>query len=240
MRKITRLFLGLVAVAGIANCGSAMAQTSDAGTKFYRLDFEVKEIDLGKVVSSRAYSTMVSTEAGHGRDGGSIRAGTRVPININSSDSKEPNIQYMDVGVNIDCSAVRMTNGQISMAVTAEVSTLAVEPPREGPGMAAGYQPMTAPVPSKQRGTTSQKDGSDGTMPPPPPQAGDGEQPLRTPPPGARTNMMMASMRAPSIRQNRWMAVATVTPGKQTTLFASDDIATKRKMEVDVTATEVR
>ena len=237
MRKITGLFLGVLAVAGIANCGSAMAQNSDAGTKFYRLDFEVKEIDLGKVVSSRAYSTMVSTEAGHGRDGGSIRAGTRIPININSPDSKEPNIQYMDVGVNIDCSAVRMTNGQITMAVTAEVSTLAVEPFREGPGMVAGNQPMTAPAPSRERGTTSQKDGP---MPPPPPQAGDGEQPLRTPPPGARTNMMMASMRAPAIRQNRWMAVATVTPGKQVTLFASDDIATKRKMEVDITAIEIR
>ena len=182
MRKITGLFLGVLAVAGMANCGSAMAQSSDAGTKFYRLDFEVKEIDLGKVVSSRAYSTMVSTEAGHGRDGGSIRAGTRIPININSPDSKEPNIQYMDVGVNIDCSAVRMTNGQITMAVTAEVSTLAVEPFREGPGMVAGNQPMTAPAPSRERGTTSQKDGP---MPPPPPQAGDGEQPLRTPPPGS-------------------------------------------------------
>ena len=237
MRKITGLFLGVLAVAGMANCGSAMAQSSDSGTKFYRLDFEVKEIDLGKVVSSRAYSTMVSTEAGHGRDGGSIRAGTRIPININSPDSKEPNIQYMDVGVNIDCSAVRMTNGQITMAVTAEVSTLAVEPFREGPGMVAGNQPMTAPAPSRERGTTSQKDGP---MPPPPPQAGDGEQPLRTPPPGTRTNMMMASMRAPAIRQNRWMAVATVTPGKQTTLFASDDIATKRKMEVDITAIEIR
>jgi len=236
MRRITSLLLGIVAVAGMANCGSAMAQSSDAGTKFYRLDFEVKEIDLGKVVSSRAYSTMVSTEAGRGHDGGSIRAGTRIPINISSPDPKEPNIQYMDVGVNIDCSAVRMTNGQLTMAVTAEVSTLAVEPFREGPGMVAGNQPMTAPAPSKERGNTSQKDGP---MPPPPPQPGDVE-PLHTPPPGTRTNMMMASMRAPAIRQNRWMAVATVTPGKQVTLFASDDIATKRKMEVDITATEIR
>ena len=130
MRKMTKLFLWVVAVGGVASCGSAMAQSSDTGTKFYRLDFEVKEIELGKVLNSRAYSTMVSTEAGHGRDGGSIRAGTRVPIDINSPDSKEPNIQYMDVGVNIDCSAVRMTNGQLSMAVTAEVSTLAIEPGR--------------------------------------------------------------------------------------------------------------
>ena len=232
----------VMAVVGVANCGSAIAQSSDTGTKFYRLDFVVKEVESGKVVSSRAYSTMVSTEAGHGRDGGSIRAGTRIPININSPDSKEPNIQYMDVGVNIDCSAVRMTNGQISMAVTAEVSTLAVEPAREGPGMVAGNQPMTAPLPSMERGSTVQREAPGGAMPPPPPppQAEMGEPPLRTPPPGARTNMMMTSIRTPVIRQNRWMAVATVTPGKQTTLFASDDIATKRKMEVDITATEIR
>ena len=60
-------------------------------------------------------------------------------------------------------------------------------------------------------------------------------QALPMPPRGSR----IMGLRAPAIRQNRWMAVATVMPGKQTTLFASDDIATKRKMEVDVTATEI-
>ena len=52
-----------------------MAQNSDAGTKFYRLDFEVKEIDLGKVVSSRAYSTMVQPKRDmDGTEARSVRA----------------------------------------------------------------------------------------------------------------------------------------------------------------------
>jgi hypothetical protein len=254
MRRMIGLFLWLIAGVGIANCGSAMAQSSDAGAKFYRLDFVVKELDQGKVVNSRSYSTLVSTEAGHGRDGGSIRAGTRIPININSPDSKEPNIQYMDLGVNIDCNGVRLVNGQLVLGVMAEITTLAMDPMREGPGMMAGNQPMTAPMPSKERGGSTQKEGPDGAMPPlPPPPAGMGEQPmptppqpgkgepqLRTPPPGARTNMMMASMRSPVIRQNRWSAVATVPTGKAITLFASDDIASKKRMEVELTATEVR
>jgi uncharacterized protein (DUF305 family) len=234
MRRITRLFLGVMAVAGMANCGSAMAQSSDAGTKYYRLDFEVKEVDLGKVVTSRSYSTLVSTEARPGHDGGSIRAGTRIPINL-SPDSKEPNIQYMDVGVNIDCSAVRMTNGQLSMAVTAEVSTLAVEPSRD-----QADQPMR--MQSRPEGDGPPKGGA-GTAAPAPPGAGmaapappRGEpQGMPMPPLGTR----LLSLHTPAIRQNRWMAVATVTPGKQITLFASDDVPTKRKMEVDMTATEI-
>jgi len=252
MRKTIGLFLWMMAIVGVANCGSAMAQSSDTGAKFYRLDFVVKEVESGKVVNSRTYSTMVSTEAGHGRDGGSIRAGTRIPININSPDSKEPNVQYMDVGVNIDCSAVRMTNGQLSMGVTAEVSTLAMDPFRDGPGPVTRNLPMM-PSPGRERGTSTQKDGADGPAAPPAPQAGIGEEPMpppppigkgeqsmRIPPPGARTNMLMSSMMAPIIRQNRWAAVATVAPGKPTTLFASDDIASKRKTEVELTATEIR
>jgi len=235
MRRMIGLFLGVMAVVSVANCGIAMAQSSDTGTKFYRLDFVVKEVESGKVVNSRTYSTLVSTEAKPGHDGGSIRAGTRIPIPMN-----EGNWQYMDVGVNIDCNGVHMTNGQLTMGVTAEVSTLAMDPMREGPMTMSGNQPMTAPMPSKERGSTSQKEAPEGGMPPPPPpQAGMGE-PLRSPPPGTRTNMMMASMRAPIIRQNRWMAVATVAPGKPITLFSSDDIASKRKTEVELTATEIR
>ena len=194
------------------------------------------------MVNSRAYSTMVSTEASRGRDGGSIRAGTRIPIPLEGPDSEEPNMQYMDVGVNIDCKGVHLNNGQLALSVTAEVSTLAMDPLRDGPGSVAGNQPMTAPLPSMERGSTAQKEAPDGAMPPPPPppETRKGEPLMRTPPPGARTNIMIASMRAPVIRQNRWSAVASVSLGKPTTLFSSDDIASKRRMEVELTATEIR
>lgn len=255
MRNLTRVFLLAAAIAPVVNCGNAMAQSGDA-VKFYRLDFVMKEMEQGKVVNSRSYSTMVSTDSSQARDRGSIRAGTRIPIPI-ATPGSENNLQYMDVGVNIDCTGVHLMNGQLVLNVTAEVSTLAMEPPREGPGGMAGNQPMMAPMPNKERGSTAQKEGPDGAMPTPPPppsppagmgeqpprtprSPGMGEQPMRTPPPGARTNMMIASIRPPVIRQNRWTAVATVAPGKPTTLFASDDVTSKKRMEIEMTATEIR
>lgn len=252
MRNLTKLFLLAAAIVPVVNCGSAMAQSGDA-TKFYRLDFVMKEVEQGKVVNSRSYSTMVSTDSSQARDRGSIRAGTRIPIPLGAPGT-ENNIQYMDVGVNIDCNGVHLNNGQLVLSVNAEVSTLAMDPPREGPMTMAGNQAMMAPMPSKERGNTAQKDGPDGAMPPPPPppagmgeqpmpappQAGKGEQPLRTPPPGTRTNMMLASLRPPVVRQNRWSAVATVPLGKPTTLFASDDVTSKKRMEIELTATEIR
>jgi hypothetical protein len=245
MRNLTKLFLLAAAIVPVVNCGSAMAQSGDT-VKFYRLDFVMKEMEQGKVVNSRSYSTLVSTDATQGRDRGSIRAGTRIPIST-MTPGVEGNLQYIDVGVNIDCNGVHLNNGQLVLSVNADVSTLAMDPMREGPGMMAGGHPMPDPAPSKERGSTAQKDspekdGPDEAMPPmPPPPAAKGEQPLRTPPPGTRTNMMMmSSMRAPVIRQNKWSAVATVPLGKPTTLFASDDIASKKRMEVELTATEVR
>ena len=42
------------------------------------------------------------------------------------------------------------------------------------------------------------------------------------------------------VRQNRWNSVAVVAIGKATTLFSSDDLNTKRKLQLELTATPIK
>jgi hypothetical protein len=44
----------------------------------------------------------------------------------------------------------------------------------------------------------------------------------------------------PHIRQNRWNGVVTLVPGKATLLYSSDDLNSKRKLQVELTATPVK
>lgn len=44
----------------------------------------------------------------------------------------------------------------------------------------------------------------------------------------------------PIIRQNRWSSMATVEPGKPITLFSSDDLNSKRKLQLELVATLVK
>jgi len=44
----------------------------------------------------------------------------------------------------------------------------------------------------------------------------------------------------PPIRQNRWNAPVIIPIGKPTTLFSSDDLATTRTLQLEVTATPVK
>ena len=44
----------------------------------------------------------------------------------------------------------------------------------------------------------------------------------------------------PVVRQNRWNAVAVIAIAKATTLFSSDDLNTKRKLQLELTATPIK
>ena len=108
-----------VAVAALA--GAALAQDATPPTKFYKLDFVLREVEGAKVLNSRNYSIVVS---GRESDRGSIRTGTKVPFQTS------PGIQYADIGVNIDCLHVRELEGGLTMQIEAELSSI----PQEQPG----------------------------------------------------------------------------------------------------------
>lgn len=155
----------------------ALAATSlwAQDVKFYRLDFTVKELDDARVVSAKKYTTFAGADEKWRST--QIRTGTKVPIQYSTGNG--PNqMQYIDVGVNIDVPLLRESNGQLVLDVSAEITSVPV-----------GDGPATS---------------------------------------------------APIVRQNKWRAMATAEVGKPITLFSSDDLNSKRKMQVELTATLVK
>ncbi|MBN8733098.1 MAG: hypothetical protein J0L64_21360 [Acidobacteria bacterium] len=145
--------------------------------KYFKLDFVVKELDEARTVSSRTYSAMVAT--GRPSRGCSIRTGTRLPIQTSPAGNPNVQVQYYDIGVNIDCNTATEMGSQLSLVVTADVSSL---------------------------------------------------------PAGREANSTLP----PVVRQNRWTGNVVVPIGKATTLFSSDDLDSKRKMQLELTVNPVK
>jgi hypothetical protein len=126
MRKIAILCLMLLAISIPVPAVSAQETTAAATqARYYHLEFVVKELgDDGKVVNSRLYRTTVST----GDKMSSVRTGTRIPIHVGSKDG-DVQVQYIDIGVNIDCNRARETPEGLAMEITAEISSLATPNP---------------------------------------------------------------------------------------------------------------
>jgi hypothetical protein len=164
----------LLPLLGIAFAGSALAQADLV--KFYKLDFVVKEVEGGKAVNSRSFATMLAVQA-PGRDqaaAATIRAGGRVPVTTGNNTTS--NTTYFDLGVNIDSRELREVQGDVSIFITADVSTIAQESP--------GAVPIT--------------------------------------------------------RQNKWAGTVLLPAKKATVVFASDDMSSKRQLQLELTATPAR
>jgi hypothetical protein len=122
----TALFLTAFAGASVAQtfdnppkkeeAPSTTAMQNDA--RYFRLDFVVRELDGKRTISSRDYSMpIVANDRFH--RGAAIRTGNRVPILVSSKDT-----QYLDIGVNIDCSEPETVGAQLSMVLTVDISSL--------------------------------------------------------------------------------------------------------------------
>jgi len=114
MRRIGRFGTGLLLAALMT--GACLAEDA-VPPKFYKLNFVVKEVDGAKVVNTRSYSTMVSTQKGG--QACSIRTGAQVPYITGK--------EYRDlfVGVNIDCRALTEEANGLSLWVDADISSVA-------------------------------------------------------------------------------------------------------------------
>jgi hypothetical protein len=88
--------------------------------KYFHLDFVVKELEGGKVIGARHYSTTTAT----GDHSCTIRSGNKVPVQSGGSGS-EGQFTYIDVGVNIDCRSAKEIEGSLALSVTAEISSAA-------------------------------------------------------------------------------------------------------------------
>jgi hypothetical protein len=160
----------LMPILGLTFAGACLAQTADPA-RFFKLDYVVKEVEGGKAVNSRSFSTMLAIPV-PGRDSqpSSIRAGGRVQIASASGTSS------YDLGVNIDSRELREAQGDVSLYISADISTIA----QENPGA------------------------------------------------------------TPVLRQNRWSGTVLVAAKKPTIVFASDDMSSKRQLQLELTATPIK
>lgn len=111
----------VLAVTALLIATSAFAQTESKTTapRFYKLDFVLKELEAGKLVSSRTYVMNITNNERY--NSGSVRTGDKVPTPTN----KEGSFTYLDVGVNIDCRDFKLFDDQVFMQVVADISSIA-------------------------------------------------------------------------------------------------------------------
>jgi hypothetical protein len=170
----------LLLIAGLSVTLAAAQSSSNqpaAPLKYYKADFLVKEVDAtGHTVNSRSYSTILLTD-NNGGTPKQIRSGDRIPIRVKTTDKGD--IQYIDIGVNIDCRSVHELDQKLALTVTAEVSSV---------------------------------------------------------PAGTDLNSTLD----PLIRQFKWNADVLIAPGVPTTIFSSDDVSSKTKVQVEMSATPLR
>lgn len=190
IRRLTSSTLFLAVV--LTLCCAASAQesvvkdTASSGPSVrHLLRFVVKEVEGGKVINSREYSTYLAGASKETAGTSSIRTGSKVPIPVSyetgkSSITSSTQIQYIDVGVNIDVRGDRVEDGKLYCFIKAEITSI---------DTSANAESNTFPK---------------------------------------------------VVRQNLWSSPIFAPLGKPITLFSSDDVASKRTMQLELTATEVK
>jgi hypothetical protein len=110
---------GSACMAAVLMAGAVVAQTDKPAepSRYYRLEFVVKELEVGKTVNTRAYSTTISTDRGALS---SIRTGSRVPV-----PGKDGSVSYMDLGINFDCRSAKLVDNELALSVSANISSVA-------------------------------------------------------------------------------------------------------------------
>ncbi len=101
----------------------------------YRLDFSIDELDDGKKINTRRYSTNLTYGSGtDGMGGGqSLKIGTRVPVQ-----SEQGKFDYLDIGTSITAHMISFFDKPPSLDVSAEISSF----PASNEGRANGAPPL--------------------------------------------------------------------------------------------------
>jgi hypothetical protein len=104
----------MICLAALA-AGTCFAQGDSI--HYFHLNFVVKEMDAGKVISAHNYSATVSSKV---TDHSSVRTVDKVPVPTGSG-----GFTYVDVGVNLDANVERATDTELILSVTADISSVA-------------------------------------------------------------------------------------------------------------------
>ena len=109
---------------------TATSQSVPKKANGYRVDFVIRELEDGKRVNARSYMMMIDSDRpGYAK----LRVGSRVPIATGANQ-----VQYQDVGMNIDCRLVQEPDDSLGLATSIEWSSIA---PDEG-----SSRPVNNPV----------------------------------------------------------------------------------------------
>ena len=107
----------ILCLAGV--CAAQETKSSPPPSRYYKLDFSVKETEGGRVVNARSYSLSIVTPPEGGNLNGGVRTGEKIPFQTPTGP------QQLDVGVNIDCSRAKEVGDRLGLNISAEISSVA-------------------------------------------------------------------------------------------------------------------
>ncbi|HEY2001399.1 MAG TPA: hypothetical protein VGG80_03715 [Acidobacteriaceae bacterium] len=106
----------------------AQEKAPDTPLTHYKLTYRLLEMDAnGKVTNSRAYFAIIG--AGGDSAPAKIRTGDKFPIPVGTDRAGDTNVQYQDVGTDIDTFHPRIHEQQLSLQVSAALSSVAKSAP---------------------------------------------------------------------------------------------------------------
>lgn len=104
---------------------SDQAAKKDAVETYYKMNFNIFELEDGKRVNQREYSMVSKSDEGRPS---TLRASTRVPIFTSGG---EKQIQYIDAGLDIRCLSVREMAGKVAANCEVNISNFVL--PEQSP-----------------------------------------------------------------------------------------------------------
>lgn len=123
----------LIALLALPLAARAQEATKKAPDKpVYKLDYVITELDSGKKTDTHNY-TVLSTEDRQAR----LRVGIRVPVVTGNAQ----NVQYLDVGVNVDAGLREVSDTVLDVRTVLDVSSL-VLPATEAEKSRSGNNPV--------------------------------------------------------------------------------------------------
>jgi hypothetical protein len=99
-------------------------ETPPDSSRFYKLEFTLKELSGGKVTNSRSYVTIGRSQ----HNNQSIRTGDKLPVAQGGGA-----FTYLDVGVNIDVTDLAQTGNDLRLHVTSDISNAEKDPALPAP-----------------------------------------------------------------------------------------------------------
>lgn len=103
-------------------------QAPSASNGVYKLDYVFSEVQDGKRINARSYSTLL-----HVGERGSIRLGSRLPVLVSQTGTPGINaaLQYIDIGINVDCRVERDLESGVALLTNVDMSSVVPEQPGE-------------------------------------------------------------------------------------------------------------